>query len=79
MIGALQDTTGATVRIDQDSQLVRVDGVVLFKRLFRDGQIFLQCKDSDRLRSRNRGTAFIEVPLLAFVEVLTKTPYEIVS
>lgn len=78
-MNALQDPTAAKIRIDPDSQLVRADGVILFKRIFREGQVVLQFKDSDRLRSRNRGTAYIEVPLPAFVEVLKKPLPEIAS
>jgi len=76
-MNVLHDTTAAKVKIDLVSQLVRVDGIILFKRIFRDGQVWLQFKDSDRLRSRNRGTAYIEVPLLAFVEALTRPLPEI--
>jgi len=76
-MNALQDPTAAKIRIDPDSALVRADGVILFKRIFREGQVVLQFKDSDRLRSRNRGTAYIEVPLLAFVEALTRPLPEI--
>lgn len=72
-MNVLEDTRASKVRIDPDSALVRVDGVILFKRILRDAKVVLQFKDSDRLRSRNRGTAFIEVPLEAFVEALKKT------
>jgi len=67
----LVDNEAAKVRIDPDSKLVRVDGVILFKRIIKpDGSIVLQCKDSDRLRSDKRGTALIEIPLDKFVEAL---------
>ncbi len=66
------DPRAETVKIDIDTALVRVDGAILFKRILRDCQIILQFKDGDKMRSRSRGTQFIEVPLDKFVEALQK-------
>jgi hypothetical protein len=64
------DLQAKTVRIDPETSLVRVDGIILFKRVLKESGIFLQFKDSDRLRSRRRGTEFVEIPLSAFVDTL---------
>lgn len=66
------DLKGETIRIDPDTQLVRVDGIILFRRINRCGVVTLQFKDGDRMRSRARGTQFVEVPLEAFNQALTK-------
>jgi hypothetical protein len=64
------DMAGKTVKVDPITSIVRVDGVILCKRVVRCGAIYLQFKDGDRLRSNCRGTQFIEVPLDAFEKVL---------
>jgi hypothetical protein len=77
------DPEAKSLKIDPVTSLVRVDGVILCKRVVRCGQVVLQFKDGDRMRSQCRGTAFIEVPLESFRSVLTteqmdilKWPYE---
>lgn len=67
-----QDDLGATIKIDPLTDLIRVDGIIICRRIERDGQIVLQFKDGDRIRSRCRGTCFVEVPLEAYCEALTK-------
>lgn len=64
------DVEAKTVKIDPNTSLVRVDGIILFRRVLRDSGVILQFKDSDRLRSRRRGTEYVEVPLEAFVDTL---------
>lgn len=64
------DPKAESVKVDAISHIVRVDGVILCKRVVRNGVVILQFKDGDRMRSRDRGTAFIEVPLKAFEEML---------
>jgi hypothetical protein len=64
------DMAGKTVKVDPITSIVRVDGVILCKRIIRSGVTYLQFKDGDRLRSNCRGTQFIEVPLDAFEKVL---------
>ncbi|MCJ7533192.1 MAG: hypothetical protein MUO64_19495 [Anaerolineales bacterium] len=65
-----QDLTARTLKIDPITSLVRVDGIILCKRVERCGVVYLQFKDGDRLRSQCRGTAFVEVPLEAFENAL---------
>ena len=64
------DPQAKTIRIDPNTLLVRVDGIILFRRVLRDSGVILQFKDSDRLRSRRRGTEYVEIPLSAFVDTL---------
>jgi hypothetical protein len=64
------DPEAQTVKIDYITHIVRVDGIILCKRIVREGVVFLQFKDGDRMRSHQRGTAFVEVPLEAFNTVL---------
>jgi hypothetical protein len=66
------DEEAKTIKIDPVTDLVRVDGVIVCKRVIRCGRPVLQFKDGDRLRSSCRGTAFIEVPLEAFDAMLAK-------
>ena len=64
------DVSAKTVRVDPNTELVRVDGIILFRRILRDNGVILQFKDSDRLRSRRRGTEYVEIPLESFVGAL---------
>lgn len=65
------DETGATIKIDPASHIVRVDGIIVCKAVRRgDGVIYLQFKDCDRRRSWYRKTAFVEVPAEVFLKVL---------
>ena len=43
--------------------LVRVDGVAAFRKEVRDGVIYIEFIDHDRMRSQCRGTKFVEIPL----------------
>jgi hypothetical protein len=64
------DTRAETVKVDPDTSLMRVDGIIICKVVEKCGEIYLQFKDGDRMRSRCRGTAFVEVPLEALAGVL---------
>lgn len=64
------DLTGQSIRTAADG-LTKIDGVPAFKRIVRDGIIFLQFRDNDRMRSSCRGTIYIEVPLTVLCEVLS--------
>lgn len=63
------DLLGKTVSIDEDG-LVRVDGGPMFRRIVRGGQIFVQFCDRQKMRSRIRGTPYIEIPLIVLVDRL---------
>jgi hypothetical protein len=64
------DDAAQTVKVDPDTSLVRVDGIIVCKQVVKCGVVYLQFKDGDRLRSRCRGTAFIEIPLEALTGAL---------
>ena len=63
------DAACKTVRVGLDG-LVKVDGIAAFKRVERDGRIYLQFCDNDRLRASCRGTRLVEVPLETFIAFL---------
>lgn len=65
------DTDGKTITIDPDTSLVRIDGIILCKKVEKCGEVYLQFKDGDRLRSRCRGTSFVEIPISSFYKSLT--------
>jgi hypothetical protein len=58
------------VAIHPQTQIIRLDGVILGKRIVRDGKVFLQVKDGDRVRSECRGTCFVEISLDELAQVL---------
>ena len=56
-------TTVTALHIDPDN-LIRADGVVL-GRLVTDADVtYIEVKDRDRLRSQQRGTELIRVPVV---------------
>jgi len=65
-----QDAHGATIRVDNVTHLIRVDGIIVCKMIIRDDTVFLEFKDGDRMRSQCRKTQFVEIPLKAFEAVL---------
>lgn len=69
-MNAKVDETGKTIKIDPVTFLVRADGITLFKRIVRDGKVYLQFKDRDGIRANCRGTYFVEIPLDVFAEAL---------
>lgn len=63
------DDTGTTVRVAEDG-LTKVDGIPAFRRIVRDGRIYLQFRDRDSMRSSCRGSIYAEIPLDVLVELL---------
>lgn len=63
------DTDGKTVRITEDN-LVRIDGIGVFRRVQREGVLYLQFMDTDRYRAKCRGSKFVEIPLQILVEII---------
>lgn len=61
------DLDGKTVKIGDDD-LVRVDGIGVFRRIQREGVLYLQFMDTDRYRAKCRGSKFVEIPLQILVE-----------
>ncbi len=55
-----------TVTVDATG-LVRVDGIPVFRRLVRGGEVFLEFRDRDGLRARALNRETICVPLDALV------------
>lgn len=66
------DETGKLVKIGDDG-LARIDGIVACRRIIRGGIIYIQFLDKDRLRSKCRGTEFVEIPLIKLCEMLSLT------
>lgn len=58
----LFDSTGSSIEINISTGLVRIDGMPVFRLLPSPNGISLQFADNDKLRSRARGTRFIEIP-----------------
>jgi hypothetical protein len=56
------DLTGKTILEDPDG-LVRVDGITVFRKVERDGVMFIQFCDRDRMRAQCRGSKYVEIPL----------------
>jgi hypothetical protein len=64
-------TNRQRVKIDPQTDLIRLDGIIVCKRVtMPDGSVVLQFKDSDRIRSNVRGAQFVEIPLLEFIEAV---------
>lgn len=61
------DSDGKMVKITEDN-LVRIDGIGVFRRIQRDGVLYLQFMDTDRYRAKCRGSKFVEIPLHILVE-----------
>ena len=66
------DPKGQMVEVSPDG-LVRVDGIIAFRLVTRQGQPCIQFCDQDRLRSSCRGTRYVEVPLNTLAERLTES------
>lgn len=62
MIKPSLDRTGKKVTITPDG-LVKLDGVIIFRTVERNGAFCLQFVDHDRLRVQCRGSRYIEIPL----------------
>jgi len=68
---ATVDPDGRTIKIAEDN-LVRVDGIGVFRGIRRDGVLYLQFVDTDRYRAKCRGSRFVEVPLHILVEKINQ-------
>lgn len=67
--GVKVDATGESLSQDAEGS-VRLDGMMVCRRVVHEGQVFLQFKDYDRMRSQCRGTRLIEIPLEVFSAIL---------
>jgi hypothetical protein len=67
----LFDKTGSCVEVNISTGLVKVDGITVF-RIVTSGSdgIKLQFADNDKMRSRARGTRFIEIPAVVLFSKL---------
>lgn len=73
------DSTGKSIKTNIDG-LIRIDGITAFRRVERDGVIYLQFCDHDRMRSQCRGTKFVEVPLDVLIAAINPPiPKELVQ
>ena len=67
------DSRCQCVSIQPVNGLVRIDGMPLCQIVVQgDGKTWLRFRDRDRIRNRQRGSEYIEIPLSEFVKVLTK-------
>jgi hypothetical protein len=55
--------TGTSVKVDPSSGMIRIDGLILCKKVIRNGATFLQFKDRDAVRSNCRKACLIEISL----------------
>jgi hypothetical protein len=63
----------------RDTGLVRIDGVIVFRKVIRDGILHLQFVDKDRMRNQCRGAERIEIPLGALLTKIGFTSDEPVT
>lgn len=66
------DEKGDLLHIGSDG-LVKLDGVTIFRKISRSGKLFLQFQDRDRMRTRLRKTAYIEIPIDVLIRIITET------
>lgn len=66
---AILDTTGETIKAT-DTGLIRIDGITVFRKVVREGIIYIEFCDNDRMRTKCRGTRFVEVPLSVLLGVI---------
>jgi hypothetical protein len=64
------DKDGSLIRVSSDG-LAKLDGIPMFRVIVRDGGIYLEFCDRDRLRSSCRGSRFVEIPLKSMVAVIS--------
>lgn len=67
------DHSGSMIYVSDDG-LARIDGIPMFRRVIRDGVVFIQFADNDRMRAKCRGTRFIEVPLDVLNSLIAPPP-----
>ncbi len=68
-MSAKVDEEGKLIKVSPDG-LYRLDGLVMFRRVDRDGVVYLQFVDRDRMRNNCRGTQFVEVPFSVLQDLL---------
>ncbi len=56
------DLTGKTVEVDERG-LVRIDQVPAFRVNTRDGVVYIEFIDRDRMRASCKGSRYVEIPL----------------
>lgn len=61
------DERGELVKIADDG-LVKLDGITISRKVIRDGKVYLQFRDSDRMRSQLRKTCFVEIPIAVLLD-----------
>lgn len=66
-----QDCTGDTINISNSSDLVRVDGIPICKRIVKTDGVYLQFADRDKGRNSIRGTRYVEVRFDAFINKIS--------
>lgn len=59
-----------SITIDPITNLVRIDGIIAFRLIVHSNTVFLQFADSDRMRSAQRGTRYVEIPLSTLVATI---------
>lgn len=65
------DTTAACVQVDPANGLVRIDGMPVFRVIAIPGNgVVIQFKDSNKERSKYRGSDLVEIPLAQLFEKL---------
>lgn len=67
------DTKGTCISIDPTNGLVKIDGLPVFKAFATPRGITIQFKDTDKLRSKYRGSALVEIPLRALIDRITES------
>lgn len=70
---SIVDTSGVTIKVEAGG-MVKVDGILVFKTVNRNGIIYVQFCDHDRMRSRGRGSRYVEVPLEVLNSVICPPP-----
>jgi hypothetical protein len=69
--GPAIDRTGKKLLIMPDG-LIKLDGVIIFRAVEREGQVCLQFVDHDRLRVQCRGSRYIEIPLEVLIDKIQR-------
>jgi hypothetical protein len=67
------DQMGSFVKVNAMTGLVKVDGIPVFRIVTGQDGVKVQFADNDRLRSRSRGTRFVEVPIIILFEKLVES------
>ena len=72
MIQPVKKITRESVKIDPSGGMIRIDGLILCKKVIRNGEIWLQFKDRDAVRSNCRHACLIEISLDELVGMIEK-------